>query len=559
MSNVIIHSGDPKSGEGQVVAASNPSPAVRTGGLGKRLAWLGGLGVVAAAGIALAVGLGAVRPGNAKGASESAQGSSESAGGDEKGIDVVATNPYRSPSVRLSVKQLLWVEAFFETDLRAQLAGQVAKVPRSVGAKVKAGDLLVQLDRPDLESELRLQYSALDQALARVRTAEAKLDEAKAAYEQAVANDKSAAARLRYRISVRDRIKGLVDSNSVARKVYDEELDHYEAAREFKYSTEAAIGYAKARKVAAEAEIKETESKVQVVRSEIDKAAAMLGFARITAPFDGEVIRRNVVPGTFVQNASTAHTEPVISIQRSDIVTVVMRVPDNYASYISLDTEAVLTFDDLPGVTLVGKVTRFSPSIRDKDRTLRVEVDLWNDPTPGSYEKYVAKYYSNLATPLTVSGLNAVALAAAAEDVAEKNAKDVRDPLPMVPKVTGATSSVKLIPGMSGFMRLNLQEFKNSYVLPSGAVYTVGGKPYILVVKDGKSHRIPVRIQVRDGRWTKVALILQEGNPQEGKRELLGDLTGKEQVIVSRQVEVGDNADVSVTMRKANEILPGQH
>lgn len=567
MNQSIIHLDDPKSAEERPVGPDGSAQENRSGSR-QRAVWLFGVGATVIASLVVAVSLVAARPGGKPEGGPTSDGSGEQE--DSQAIAATATHPYRDATLRMTVKQLLSVEPFFETNLRAQLAGVVSRVPRSIGAHVKAGDLLVQLDRPDLESEVEQHRAALAQAearvlqmLARVDTARARVDAAIATITQAEATYKSADARRRLRYAVMMRIQGLVDTRSVERAVLDEKKDDHEAAVEYENAAKAAIVTAKAQKVAAEAEIQqaladvdEARAKIKVVRAEIDKARAMLSFARISAPFDGVVVRRHVVEGSFVQNSSTAHTEAMISVQRTDIVTVVMRVPDNAAPYVTLNTRATLTFDELPGVTLQGLVTRFTPSIRTKDRTMRVEVDLWND-TRASYDKFLGKCLKTWLTPLAgTRPLGLAPLVAGAEQAWSKDTKDRSDPLPVLPTVLGRKSLVRLLPGMSGFMRLNLQEFKGACVLPSGAVFTKGGKPYILVARNGKSHMVPVRVQLRDGRWTKVALVIQEADPQKGKAEVLGDLSSDEVVIVSRQVEIGDGVDVAVTLVEADKVKP---
>src|SRR5260370_7609830 len=137
-----------------------------------------------------------------------------------------------------------------------------------------------------------------------------------------------------------------------------------------------------------------------------------------------------------------------------------------------------------------------------------------------------------------------------------KNGKDRGDPFPVLPVVSGDTDGpVTLLPGMSGNMRLNLRQFKNSYMLPSSAVFSRGGKPYILEVRDGKSHMVPVRSLVSDGRWAKVAIIVQDADPVRGKPEVLKPLTGDETIILNRQVEIGHAHPVDVTLENPSRLL----
>src|SRR5207247_1912941 len=124
------------------------------------------------------------------------------------------------------------------------------------------------------------------------------------------------------------------------------------------------------------ADIELKESLVEVARRDVERMRALADYARITAPFDGVILRRNVDPGSFVQNASTGQNEALLTIARTDLITVVSKFPDNVAPFISRDTEAAVEIDELGGLLIGGKVTRYSPSIQNSDRTMHVEVDL---------------------------------------------------------------------------------------------------------------------------------------------------------------------------------------
>ncbi len=227
-----------------------------------------------------------------------------------------------------------------------------------------------------------------------------------------------------------------------------------------------------------------------------------------------------------------------------------MKVPDNAAPFVSRDTEAIVQIDELPGVVIRGKVTRFSPWIQNADRTMRVEVDLYND-TPENYQQYLAKVAATRVAGLaahTPLGIEALLLSGRA--VWDKETKSTNDPLPQLPKVSGGTTAPKLLPGMSGYMRLNLKSFRNAYLLPSSAVFTRGGKPYVMEIKDGVTHLLPVREQVNDGKLAKVSVIVSAGSPTSDEPEVFRELTGNEVIILNRQSELNEGQPVKVTLEK---------
>jgi multidrug efflux pump subunit AcrA (membrane-fusion protein) len=287
---------------------------------------------------------------------------------------------------------------------------------------------------------------------------------------------------------------------------------------------------------------------VDLARKEKDRAAALSNYARITAPFDGEITRRTVNVGDFVQNASTGSSEPVMRVARTDLVTVVMRVPDNAAPYVALDTEAVMQFDGMPGVELRGTVSRFARSIRGEDRTMRVEVDVFNG-TRVQYERFLAKNVGGWLAPLAARGPAELAnLLGAADSTWLANSKGEQGAFPVCVAGASLPETLHLIPGTSGYMRLNLKQFRGACLVPSGVVYTKGGTSYVLLIKDGVTQELPARVQVDDGRIAKIAVVVQAADPARGLREVLRDLTPEDTLVLNRQVEVGGKRPVKATM-----------
>lgn len=298
-------------------------------------------------------------------------------------------------------------------------------------------------------------------------------------------------------------------------------------------SSEAAVTSAKANVDRARADFAESESKVEGAeadielkkaiiegaRKDLDKAKAVATYATVLAPFDGVVVRRTVDPGSFVQNATTGTSEALISLARVDLVTVAARFPDAYAPLVSADTPAEVRVDGLPGVTIPAVVSRFAPSVQNADRTMRVEVDLFNGDDAG---------YQRMAAAGKVS-----------------NPKGATDPLPARAFTAGHTAG-KLLPGMTGTMRLKVGGYGQSFVLPTTAVYSRSGTSYVLLVEDEKTKQVPVRVQVNDGKTVRVALVTRQKLPDGSTREVLTELTGAEQVVAARQLELGDGASVAV-------------
>jgi multidrug efflux pump subunit AcrA (membrane-fusion protein) len=455
--------------------------------------------------------------------------------GGQDGIPVKAIRPRRDPHYQITVEQPAYVEAYFSADLEARVAGPISFLDVDIGDRVKAGQVLARIDVPDLAEDVLQKDSLVTQrqkelllAQANVGIAQAAVDAAKAKYLVKVSAVKKAEADESFRGKELRRFQTLAQGSSpgITGDVLDERTKLYEAAVADTVEARAEVQKAQAdvdeenyRLEAARADVQLKQAMVDVAAKDRDKAKANLSFATLLAPFDGEVARRNADPGSFVQNAATAHTEPILTLDRTDILTVYMKVPDVYAPYVTMDTEAVIEMGVLPGWEIQGKVTRFSRSLvtPEKDRTMRVEVDLFNG-TAAEYQAFLAKAKANGAAGL-------------------KGHK-----LPIFPTVkgkAGAGVDGRLLPGMFGKMRLVLSSFRDTFLIPSSAVTSQGGVTYVYLVKNGRAVRTQVDVQVDNGKDAKVVLV-EKVNGQLVRKPLTGD----EVIVASNQGELSDGQPV---------------
>ncbi|MFM8932339.1 MAG: efflux RND transporter periplasmic adaptor subunit, partial [Gemmataceae bacterium] len=191
----------------------------------------------------------------------------------------------------------------------------------------------------------------------------------------------------------------------------------------------------------------------------------------VTAPFDGVIARRSADPGTFVANpAIVSGVPPLLVLERTDIVTVSMRVPEAYVAQVGKDTEAELRLDAMPGKVLRFKPTRLAPSLDPADRTLRVEVDLFNG-TAQEHRQFLEKAKLN------------------------RNADLKGRALPEFPKGLEAGAAARLLPGMYGKMRLRLKRFHNDPRIPSSALVRRGGLTYLVRVESGVARLKPIAVE----------------------------------------------------------------
>ncbi len=451
-------------------------------------------------------------------------------------VTVKVVKPKRESSVAITVDQIATVEPFFQADLRARASGTVKSVLRGIGDKVKKGEVLVVIDVPESEQDVFRMDAMILQRQQELKVSDAKLKDANAAKDVSAATIKQRLAEVEGATATRDlkkrkfaRFQELAAKGSVVGSVVEEEERDYLSSEAIVTSTKANVERARAdyaesesKIEAAAADIDLKKAQIVVARKDLDRAKVIADYAKIVAPFDGVVVRRTVDPGSFVQNASTGTSDALISIAKVNVVTVTAKFPDSIAPSIALNTPAIVTVDDLPGVSISAGVTRFAPTVQNSDRTMRVEIDLFNGDEAE---------FRHLADCIRKGG-------------SDRQAKGSNETMPVRAFAPEESKSKKLLAGMTGTIKLTLGGFGESHVLPSTAVYSRSGTSYILLVQDGKTKQVPVRVQVTDGKTVRLAMIEKRKGTDGSNRDLLTELTGQEEVVIARQLEVGDGASV---------------
>jgi RND family efflux transporter MFP subunit len=223
-------------------------------------------------------------------------------------------------------------QAFTDTPIYARTNGYLKSWYFDIGARVKKGELLAEIETPEIDQQLL-------QARAELETAEANLQLAK-----------TTAARWQF----------LVKSGSVS-----------------KQETDQAVNNLAATKAAADS------SAANVRRIE-----ELQSFEKVYAPFDGVITARNTDIGDLIDAGASTQPRQLFHMASIRELRVYVPVPEVYAPAARPGASVNLTLDEYPGKTFHGKLVRTSNSIDTSSRTLLVEVDVDN-PTgkllPGAY------------------------------------------------------------------------------------------------------------------------------------------------------------------------------
>jgi HlyD family secretion protein len=285
-----------------------------------------------------------------------------------------------------------------EVSLHSQVSGLLKSLGTEkqvidIGSVVKRNDLLATIDVPEIEKQVERNVAGVELATARVAQMKAKVVIAKADVESAKAQivyaeafARSAKAWVVFRTMKLERFEILAKKNSIEGALVDEAKEQYEAAKESENASKAAIVTSKAKKASedakillADADVLEAQAQVKVAKAELERSKVRLDFAKITAPFDGIITQRPIYQGAFIRSATDGSSpQSVLTIQRTDVMRVVVQIPDRDARYADPGDTAIVEIDAFPGEKLAAKVSRIGKYEDRRTRLMPVEIDLEN-------------------------------------------------------------------------------------------------------------------------------------------------------------------------------------
>lgn len=304
---------------------------------------------------------------------------------------VEVTRPRRGGIERMTV-QPGSVHSFETVELYAMVSGYMKSQGVDIGSPVKKGDLLAEIYIPReaeaVEEAVALVGQARAQALqmeAKVKTMDAERAIAAAAIEQAESDVERFVADRRLGEAQLLRVRALAERNAIERRLVDEQQQAADSSAAAERSSRLAVATARARLLGAVAKVDQAQADVaeacaalRVAEARAAKARVDLSYARIVAPFDGVVIHRGFHPGSFIRSAADGNQTPLLIVSRTDLMRVVVQVPDRDVVLTNAGDPAVVTIDGLGGREFRGTVSRIGESEDPTTRTMRVEVDLAN-------------------------------------------------------------------------------------------------------------------------------------------------------------------------------------
>jgi len=244
------------------------------------------------------------------------------------------------------------LQGYVEAPIYARSSGYLLHWYKDIGSHVKKGELLADIDTPEIDQQL----------------------------SQAIASRQQAAANLELAKSSAERWESMRQKDVVSQQELDERR--------------SAFAQAKANLAAADANTRRLEQ--------------LESFKRIIAPFDGIVTRRNIDVGGLVDAGNGGSGRALFSLAQVDPLRIYVSVPQAYAAMIKQGQAVTVKQTELAGQIFQGVVARMAGAIDATTRTMQIEINIPNHDSkllPGAYVEVslpVVKSQSLVALPNTL-------------------------------------------------------------------------------------------------------------------------------------------------------------
>lgn len=224
------------------------------------------------------------------------------------------------------------VQPYQEASLYARTSGYLRRWYADIGTHVQSGQLLAEIDAPEVDAELR----------------QARSDAATASANYEIA-----------RVTA-NRWKDMLKSNAVSRQSSEENVSTMKAK----------------------------QAMLAAANANVDRLTQLQSFENVVAPFDGVVTIRNVDTGALIDAGNGGTPAALFRLAETDRLRVFVNVPQDQSAEVAPGATTQLRVAQYPGRVFTGTVARNSGAIDPGSRTLRVEVDV-NNPDgallPGAF------------------------------------------------------------------------------------------------------------------------------------------------------------------------------
>lgn len=210
------------------------------------------------------------------------------------------------------------LQGFIQSPVAARAGGYLRAWHKDIGSRVGKGELLAEIDTPELDQQLA----------------------------QAIAAQQQTASSVELARSTQERWEALRKRDAVSQQELDERRSAFAQA----------------------------QSNLAAAKANVDRLRELSSFKHVVAPFAGVITRRNVDVGDLIDGSG----RPLFLLSQTDALRVYVNVPQAYAQLVRKGQPATVTQDELMGQSFKGEIARTAAAIDAGTRTMQVEITLPN-------------------------------------------------------------------------------------------------------------------------------------------------------------------------------------
>lgn len=245
------------------------------------------------------------------------------------------------------------LQAYTESPIYARTNGYLLKWYHDIGSRVNKGDLLADIDTPELDQELLQARAARDQATAQLQIAKVSAE----------------------------RWQALRKTDAVTQQETDERTSA----------------------------LQQGEAAVASATANVRRLEQLESFKHVYAPFSGILTKRNIDVGALINSGNTGTNKELFDIASVNPLRVYIDAPQSYATSIRRGQQANIELQEYPGQKFAGTVARTADAIDPSTRTLHTEIDVPNPKgqlLPGAFAQ--VHFAVNIKTPRITVPVNAL-------------------------------------------------------------------------------------------------------------------------------------------------------
>lgn len=256
------------------------------------------------------------------------------------------------------------VQAIQETPIYSRVDGYLKRRLVDLGDRVQAGQVLAEIDTPDLDQQLA-------QARAALASTEAALAQARSGLLQAQATLRHNRAQLEYTQTVLGRWGELRKRGLVAEQDVDDKRVAFESSRADVDAGEANVG-------ALESNVAAAQANTEASRANVQRLVELQSYQKVRAPFAGVITVRNVDPGALIATGSSSTNMPMFRLAQTDDLRVLVNVPQTFVTAMRPGLRVHILVREFPGKTFDATVFGNAGALDPASRTLLTELRMPN-------------------------------------------------------------------------------------------------------------------------------------------------------------------------------------